>query len=174
MTRVEELVEAAVAGDRSAFAQLLELNGKQAYVAALSVLGSPEEARDAVQEGALRAWQQLPALRDRSAWPAWFRRICVRAAIDASRRARRVREIRLFEASAASERDTSTMTDALVSVQAAMKVLSAEDRALLGLRYGADLTVPEAAAALGLNVGTAKARLHRSLAKLRAELDRDG
>jgi len=171
---LEELVDEAIAGDRSAFEQLLESEMHNAYRAALGVLGSPDDARDVVQDAALRAWQKLPTLRDRSTWPAWFRRICVRMAIDASRRVRRVREVRLLDASTCEQPDMSARTDEVVAVQVAMSGLSAEDRMLLSLRYGADLTVPEAAAALGINVGTAKARLHRSIRRLRSELDGHG
>jgi DNA-directed RNA polymerase specialized sigma24 family protein len=92
---LEELVREAAAGDRSAFASLMEPHMSAAYRAALAVLGSPDDAREAVQEAALRAWQRLPQLRDASAFPAWFRRIVTRAALDVSRRAYRVRELTL-------------------------------------------------------------------------------
>lgn len=76
MRELEELVSDALAGDRSAFACLLERETPSAYRAALAILRSPEEARDVVQEAAIHAWQELPRLRRAAAWPAWFRRSC--------------------------------------------------------------------------------------------------
>ena len=48
--------------------------------------------------------------------------------------------------------------------------LSKDDRAVLGLRYGADLPVPEVAAALGIPLGSAKSRLHRATSRLAAAM----
>jgi DNA-directed RNA polymerase specialized sigma24 family protein len=39
------------------------------------------------------------------------------------------------------------------------------------LRFGLDLELPDVAAALGIPLGTAKSRLHRALARLRAQLE---
>jgi DNA-directed RNA polymerase specialized sigma24 family protein len=47
--------------------------------------------------------------------------------------------------------------------------LSLADREVLALRFGADLEVPDMAAALGIPLGTAKARLHRALGRLRKQ-----
>jgi RNA polymerase sigma factor (sigma-70 family) len=48
--------------------------------------------------------------------------------------------------------------------------LSPDDRAILALRYFADLEMPDVAAALGIPLGTAKSRSHRALGRLRAQL----
>lgn len=50
--------------------------------------------------------------------------------------------------------------------------LSPRQRAVLGLRYGADLSEAETAQLLGVTVGTVKALASRGLARLRADLDR--
>lgn len=63
MSDLEELLSDALAGDRSAFACLLERETPSAYRAALAILRSPEEARDVVQDAAIRAWQGLPRLQ---------------------------------------------------------------------------------------------------------------
>lgn len=64
---------------------------------------------------------------------------------------------------------------ARADVMAAVRTLPSEDRALLGLRYGADLAVPDVAAALGIPLGTAKSRLHRALGRLAMAMgDEDG
>ncbi len=53
---------------------------------------------------------------------------------------------------------------------AALATLSPDDRAVIGLRYGLDLSVPEVSATLGIRLGTAKARIHRALRRLEAEM----
>lgn len=173
MSDLEELVSDALSGDRSAFACLLERETPSAYRAALAILRSPEEARDVVQEAAIRAWLELPRLRRAAAWPAWFRRITVRQALDERRHARHMRESQLFDDAWPGLTDATTDSDDAVSLLSAFDRLRAEDRALLALRFHLDLTVPDVADALGIRVGTAKARIHRAIAKLRAELRDD-
>jgi RNA polymerase sigma-70 factor (ECF subfamily) len=52
----------------------------------------------------------------------------------------------------------------------AMATLSEEEREVVALRYGGDLTVPEIAKLLSEKLTTAEGRLYRALRKLRAEL----
>ena len=75
------LVEAAQAGDRDAFGQLVGPHLAAALGTARLVAGAPDAGADAVQEALLSAWLGLGALRDPSAFPAWFRQQVVRAAL---------------------------------------------------------------------------------------------
>ena len=56
-------------------------------------------------------------------------------------------------------------------VQRALATLSPEEREAIALRFGAELTVPEMADALGEPLTTVEGRVYRALRKLRAELD---
>ena len=170
MRKLEDLVRDAMAGDRSAFACLLEQDAGSAYRAALAILRTPEEAQDVVQEAAVKAWRELPRLRAPNAWPSWFRRIAVRIALDERRHARHLREIRLADPSSMDHGLALSDSDDQLDLLAAFGRLSSDDRAILALRYHLDLTVPDVADALGIRLGTAKARLARAVGRLRAEL----
>lgn len=67
---------------------------------------------------------------------------------------------------AADEAVTDRLTTRL-AVQTTLQELGPEDKALLQLRYGEDLTYAELSRRLGMPVGTAKVRLHRLHARLR-------
>jgi RNA polymerase sigma-70 factor (ECF subfamily) len=56
-------------------------------------------------------------------------------------------------------------------VQRAMAALSDEEREVVALRYGGELTAKEAAKLLGEKETTVEGRLYRALGKLREELD---
>lgn len=172
MREFASLVRDAAAGDRLAFARLLDGDTPAAYRAALSILRSPEEARDVVQEAAIQAWQQLPRLREPNAWPVWFRRITVRLALDERRHARHTREIPLAPDLDRAADPTSAVDDG-VSLLDPFGRLSSADRALLALRYQLDLSVPDVAHAMGIPAGTVKSRLSRAMARLRQELGDD-
>ena len=67
-------------------------------------------------------------------------------------------------------RDHTEHTDNRDLVLQALRTLPAAQRAVLVLRFHADLTEAQAADALGVTVGTVKSQTSRALAKLRAHL----
>jgi RNA polymerase sigma-70 factor (ECF subfamily) len=68
MSVKRDLVTAARKGDRDAFASLVRYESREAYRLSLAILRDPAEAEDAVQEAFIRAWQELPNLRDPERW----------------------------------------------------------------------------------------------------------
>jgi RNA polymerase sigma-70 factor (ECF subfamily) len=88
-------------------------------------------------------------------------------------------ELELVHAARAGDESAERGTDPTsawvehAAVIEALARLSNEDRILLGLRFGADLEVPDVAAALGIPLGTAKSRLHRALARLAVAMGDD-
>jgi RNA polymerase sigma-70 factor (ECF subfamily) len=164
------LVIAARSGDATAFAMLVHAETPAAYRLALSIVRSPAEAEDAVQEAFLRAWRDIGSLREADLWPAWFRKLMVRSALDQTRRGPRVREIDLELAAELPGRDPSVSPADWLELMAAFDRLAPDDRAILALRFFSDLEVPDVATALGIPLGTAKSRLHRALGRLRSQM----
>lgn len=89
MANLADLVHAAQAGDEAAFRALLEREARWAFGVAAAVAGSNAEPDDVFQEATLRAWRDLPRLRDPEMWSAWFRRIVTNSAVDIARKTRR-------------------------------------------------------------------------------------
>jgi RNA polymerase sigma-70 factor, ECF subfamily len=167
-----ELVAAARSGDDVAFARLIETEAPRVYRAVLAIVRKPEDAQEVIQDASIRAWRRLGALREDDRWPAWYRRIAVRQAIERAKAAgrRRVRETYIDAAVGHAGLDPSETWAERVDVMRALGRLAADDRAVLGLRFGADLEVPDVAEALGIPLGTAKSRLHRALGRLATAL----
>jgi RNA polymerase sigma factor (sigma-70 family) len=171
MATRHDLVIAARAGDDDAFMDLVHIETPEAYRLTLAILRQPCDAEDALQEAFVRAWRELPRLRDPERWSAWFRRITVTSAIDTGRRknARRLVSLGFHEPVPAA--DSSAGVAERDEVMRAVSYLNAGDRALLALRFGHDLELPDVAATLGIPLGTAKSRLHRTLGRLRKQLE---
>jgi RNA polymerase sigma-70 factor, ECF subfamily len=170
------LVERAARGDQEAFALLVHRSAARLDAMARLILRDAELARDAVQEAFVRAWRDLPRLRDPERFEAWLRRLTVNACMDATRaQQRRVVEVQLTE-----QVRHPPVADGLAALadrdflDRALRRLPPDQRALIVLRYHLDLTLPEAAEALGIPLGTAKSRLHRALGALRASATVDG
>ena len=162
------LVERAGRGDHDAFAELARGAVTRLDQAARLVLRDPELARDAVQEALIRAWRDLPRLRDPDRFDAWLYRLTINACLDQTRRRRR-RPIEV-ELTPIDMPAASDMSGALADrdlVDAAMQRLDDAGRAIVVLHYFLGLPLTDVAATLDVPLGTVKSRLHRALGEMR-------
>jgi RNA polymerase sigma-70 factor (ECF subfamily) len=132
---------------------------------------SRPDAEDAVQEAMLRAWRMAPSCREPEAPLPWMLQITRRETLRVLGRTSRTREATVADVPETSgEDDGEARVHARVDLERALRGLSHDDRMLLALRYGADLTQPKVAEILGLAEGTAKVRLHRLRHRLSTSL----
>ena len=136
--------------------------------AARLILRDSELARDAVQETLIRAWRDLPGLRDPYRFDAWLHRLLVNACLDlVRRRKRRVIEVELTPIDAPSTRDfAGGLADRELLDQALADPGSGTSRGRRPALPARD-AVAEVAAILRIPLGTAKSRLHYALAAMR-------
>lgn len=169
-----ELVERARDGDRAAFAAMVTASLGGLDRLARMITRDPERAKDAVQETLVKAWRDLPSLRDADRFDAWLRQLLVRSAIDEVRRGRRMSmEVALIDFDHPRIDDASTFVADREALERGFRRLDPEQRALVVLHYYQGLPLAEAAAALRMPVGTAKSRLFRAREALRATLEAD-
>jgi RNA polymerase sigma-70 factor, ECF subfamily len=168
-----DLVEAAQRGDHEAFEALAAAAGSRLLTVARLIMRDGHQAEDAVQDALVRAWQNLPLLRDPDRWDAWLHRLLVRACADQGRRRRRHEaEVRMIGIEAATGDDAGSIDDH-DQLDRGFRRLKPDQRAALALRFYLGMTVPEVADALGVPVGTAKSKIHYAVEAMRAALEAD-
>jgi RNA polymerase sigma-70 factor (ECF subfamily) len=166
-----ELVERAQQGDHDAFAVLAGVFVARLDAAARLIVRDQELARDAVQDGFIRAWKSLPSLRDPDRFEGWLRSLVARSCIDIlRRRGRRPIEVELSPTDGPATGDVSSAVADRELLDLILRRLPPDQRVVVVLRYYFDLEVPEIAATLQIPLGTAKSRLHRSIAVMRSAL----
>jgi RNA polymerase sigma-70 factor, ECF subfamily len=90
-TSEPELLSAARDGDGQAFSELIERHRGALHAHCYRMLGSVQDAEDALQETLLNAWRALPQFGGRSSLKSWLYRIATNACLKAiERRPRRV------------------------------------------------------------------------------------
>jgi RNA polymerase sigma-70 factor (ECF subfamily) len=168
------LVEQAQRGDHDAFAVLVREAIARLDAAARLILRDRELARDAVQDTLIAAWRSLPGLRSPERFDAWLHRLLVRACMDVFRR-RRSRPVEV-EVRAVGGPMTDDIAQDIIEravIDDALRRLDPAWRAVVVLHFFLGMPLPEAAAILGIPLGTAKSRLHRSLGLMRLTLAAD-
>jgi RNA polymerase sigma-70 factor, ECF subfamily len=166
------LIDRAGRGDHAAFAELVDGAIRRLDAAARLILRDPELAQDAVQESLIRAWRDLPGLRDPDRFDAWLHRLTVNACLDLLRRQRRrPMEVELLPIDSLNMPDHSSAFAEQELLDAALRRLDPAHRAVVALHYLLGMPLPDVAVSLGIPYGTAKSRLHYALAAMRTGVD---
>ena len=169
MTRA--LVEAAQRGDHEAFEVLAVAAGDRLFKIARLILRDVQLAEDSVQEALVKAWRELPSLRDPERFDAWLNRLLVNACADQGRRHRsRSAEVRMLRLEP-SQPDSSQATADRDQLERGFRRLKPDQRVAIVLHFYLGLTAQEIAETLGVPSGTVKSRLHYATEILRATLD---
>lgn len=167
-------VAEAMEGDAEAFTCLVRESGGRLLAIAYRILRDLPAAEDAVQLTLVTAWRTLPGLRDPDRFGAWLDRILVRTCMAEARRSGRRMTVRIAHAP-----DIADHSNALHRVAArdemerGFRRLTPEQRAVVVLRYYADLRQEEIAEVLDIPAGTVKSRLHHATSALRTALEAD-
>ena len=167
------LVEAAQRGDHEAFEVLAIAAGDRLFRLGRLILRDVQLAEDAVQETLVKAWRELPTLRDPERFDAWLNRLLVNACADQGRRRRwRQTEVQLLRLEP-SEPDSSQSAADRDQLERGFRRLKPDQRVAIVLHFYLGLSAVEIADTLGLPAGTIKSRLHYATEALRAALEAD-
>lgn len=185
-TSEERLIRAGQRGEAQALNILFCRHHKALFHAALSILGNPEDAEDALQDGLLSAFRDLKSFEGRSQFSTWLTRIVINAAL--MRRRRLAVRPAMTEAEPLGNNATP-IPERLVSKGATPEQLFGRSeiremikrhleelppilRRVFVLRFVHEYKTTEAARILCVPVNTVKARLGRARRQLATRLSR--
>ena len=180
-----QLIESAAHGDQEAFRHLWEMHHAAAMAAALRLCHQRALAEEITQGAFLLAWRGLPRFQKGNPFRPWLMRILYRHALDVMEKQRSYLQLisldDVFESgvpigSENHKEEQSNLQEQVAQreeVHQALAQLGSEQRQVIALRYGADLTEVDIAHVLGWPIGTVKSRLNRARERLR-ELLQDG
>lgn len=175
------------ARDDTAFEEMVRKFGGRMLSVARRFLRSEDDARDAVQEAFLSAFQSIEQFNGSAMLSTWLHRIVVNAALMQLRRRRRKPEQSIDELLPCFDADGSWAEDACQRVTTE-EILEGRDtramvrrgiaklpesyRVVLMLRDIEELDTAETAQQLGLSLNIVKVRLHRARQALRTLVER--
>lgn len=179
------LVEAARAGDASAFSELVTRYERRVFRLAINITQNREDAEDVIQEAFLKSYEHLNDFHGESRFYTWLVRITVNEALMRLRKRRpnqvsldepvegeddlMPREIEDWDPSPEQRYAQSELNGILQTV---IHELHPAFRTVFLMRDVEELSTEETAQVLGLSVPAVKSRLLRARLKLRQKLNR--
>ena len=167
-----KLVRRLKAGDRSAFAELVEKYQESLYTTCYCILWNQEDAEDAASEAFIRSFENIRDLRDTRKYYGWLKQIAVNYCnAMLKERKKAVGESPEKGSWAQSPNTLIEEKEIVQAVGKALDDLSADDREIVILKHFCELKFDEVARRLGLPVNTTKTRFYRALEKLAGKLE---
>jgi RNA polymerase sigma-70 factor, ECF subfamily len=164
-----------IEGNHAALEELFSRYRGRLYSTALRVLGNPDDAEDALQDGMLAAFRSLNTFEGRSQLSTWLTRIVVNAALMQRRRCRVSPMVSIDQSvqqdnrplaedlcdPAPNPEEIYIRREQLQRLEQALRAVSEVRRRAWWLRHVQGLKIREIAAIVGLPVGTLKSQLSR-------------
>lgn len=175
-TDEQEIIRRCLAGERDAYATLVDRYRSLAYTVAFRMVGDADEANDLAQEGFIAAYMNLRRFRFGSRFSTWLCSIVMNKCRDHLRaRKDRVPVDDLSECGAphfADPEASASAEEAGAMLQKALNALPREYREVLVLKHIEGWDYREIAGVLGSSVGALKVRAHRGRELLKNLLER--
>jgi len=165
-----ELVNAALDGEKEAFAVLVKRYERPVRAVALEVLGDYHAVSDVSQEAFIKAYEQMAGLRKPEAFGPWLMKIAYRYALDSARQKQKEPRLERKAAAFIENPDGQLDEEKLRLLTAIMKLPKSEKQVVM-LRYLGDNSVKDVADIVGRNVGTVTKQLSRAHKHLRTILE---
>jgi len=176
-----DLIRRAQLQDPAAFESLVDQFGGRIFGFVYRMVGSRDEAEDLVQEVFLRVVRTIARYHEDGRFESWVFRIAANLVRDRARSLGRQpgrMELRADEGGSGDTMDGLSRVESGPSrpmelkedvdqLAAALAMLPAAEREVIMLRHFSDLSFKEIAEAMGTPLGTALARGHRGLQRLR-------
>jgi len=157
--------------DKIDFTGLYSLYENELYRFAYFYLHNKEDAEDAVQEAALRAFKGVSSLKNKDAFKNWMFTIlfrCCKSKIAGIIRQRE--QVSIDEYSLQTPDSTEDLTQA-IALRNEINNLGKRERAMIWLSVTAGYKSREIAKIMNLSEGTVRSSLSRAFAKLRERMD---
>lgn len=166
-----ELVKEVLAGHSEAFGEIFARHRERAFGLAFQYLRNREEAKDAVQDSFIKAFQNLKTFNIERDFGAWFMTIVRNRAIDLIRRRKKVSPDGLppviRDPRAIKKAESGVVRS---EIWEALEQLSTEHREIVFLKDYQGHSYREIAEILEIPLGTVMSRLHHARRNLAARL----
>jgi RNA polymerase sigma-70 factor (ECF subfamily) len=170
------LVRAALAGDATAFAALVDRHARVCIRYATRMLGNQQDAEDAAQESFIRAHGALARFDGSVAFRTWLMTILINRCRTALELRRRIDD-RSTELTDALGRGVVAGTENRIAlrhaIDRALERIDPQQREAFLLKHVEELSYEEMAAITGAGVSALKMRVRRACENLRALLEED-
>lgn len=176
MQEEHQWIKDVLAGDKQAYAQIIDKYKNPLYGTILRMTRNPHDAQDLVQEAFIKVYEQLEKYEGTGSFSAWLYRVAINHCMDAFRK-KSYPQSEIEEEKVIHHNHPEVIflkKEANRQLEKLIGRLSADERMIILLRYRSELSYGEISEVLGLPLATIRNKLHRAKKKMRKEVKRKG
>lgn len=178
MQEDNQWVQEVLAGDKQAYAHLINKYKNPLYATILRMTKNPHDAQDLVQEAFIKVYEQLGKYDETGSFASWMYRVAINHCMDEFRKKRyQMKQVEIEEGSMISG-DTPELiffkNEESRQLERLVATLPEDERIIILLRYVNELSYQEISELMETSLTTVRNKLHRAKKKMRETVKREG
>lgn len=178
MQEDHEWVQAVLAGDKQAYAHIINKYKNPLYGTILRMTKNPHDAQDLVQEAFIKVYEQLEKYNQTGSFSGWLYRVAINHCMDEFRKKRyQMKQVELDgiqDVNPAHPEVVFMKKEKSRQLERLIGTLPEDERLIILLRYINELSYDAISDLVGVPLSTVRNKLHRAKRKMRNTLKREG
>nr|MBC7612838.1 sigma-70 family RNA polymerase sigma factor [Pseudopedobacter sp.] len=174
-----EIIDTVLAGNQSAYAELVKRNQRYVFTLALRFTRSREDAEEVAQDTFVKAYRSISSYQRTAKFSTWLYTIVYNTAMTYLRKKRldtssiddKGNLIQLESYGSMSENLSVERKSRSFYVNKAIENLLPDDATIINLFYQGEQSLEEIAKVMGMEANTVKVKLHRARQRLKNQLE---
>ncbi|MBB4825025.1 RNA polymerase sigma-70 factor (ECF subfamily) [Sporosarcina luteola] len=165
--KVVQLVRKAKKGNKRALLQLIMAQQDDYYRLALSYMGNPHDAMDAMEEMIVSLYANMGQLKKEEAFYSWSKTILVNRCKQMLKKQQKVVLIDEWETAPSEVHNPYQQWEQQMDIQGMLATVNEYQKEAIELKYFHDLDYETIAGITNVSIGTVKSRIFQGLKKIR-------
>lgn len=171
-------IQQVLAGDKQAYANIINKYKNQLYATILRMTKNPQDAQDLVQDAFIKVYRNLDKYDGSGSFAGWLYRIAINHCMDEFRKKSHTTiQLEIDETKAVNrehpeviflKKEKSRQLERLIST------LPEDERLIILLRYVNEISYEEIGEVMDVPLSTVRNKLHRAKIKMRETVRREG
>lgn len=178
MQEEHQWIQEVLAGDKQAYAQIINKYKNPLYGTILRMTRNPHDAQDLVQEAFIKVYQQLKKYNRTGSFSSWLYRVAINHCMDEFRKKRyQMKQSEIDEKMVVNHDHPEVVflkKERDRQLERLIATLPEDERMIILLRYGNELSYAEISGLLDIPLSTVRNKLHRAKKKMRITVKREG
>lgn len=178
MEEEQQWIQEVLAGNKQAYAHIINKYKNQLYATILRMTRNPHDAGDLVQEAFIKVYEQLGKYDGKGSFSSWLYRVSFNHCMDEFRKKRyQMRQVEINEELMEDPRHPEVIflkNEKSRHLERLISSLPDDERMIILLRYVNELSYDEISELAEVPISTVRNKLHRAKKKMRETVKREG
>lgn len=178
MQEEHQWIQEVLAGDKQAYAQIINKYKNPLYGTILRMTRNPHDAQDLVQEAFIKVYQQLEKYNGTGSFSSWLYRVAINHCMDEFRKKRyQMKQSEINEETVVDPNHPEVIflkKEKNRQLERLIATLPEDERLIILLRYMNELSYDEISELADIPLSTVRNKLHRAKKKMRKTVKREG